>query len=451
MKLNVRILALLLGVFFWACSENQVAGTATDTENTIAGVVHLSDGSSANGVLVRQVVSAHKVSPAVYLETQTDSLGSFVFDSTLADTVNMEFRYRNSDSTLSQAQILRGITAKDAGTLNVKLEQVAVLRGQLEYAGSASNLAGSHFFAFLESTTFFADVFAPDSFALITPEGDYTLTILPADSGVVSKLREKGYSDSTIYRRLQVSLAAGDTLEVGNLRWNATREGYKKEKILRGTVTYLDKPLKGVAVHVVTDLYGFGADSSAFVTQAVTDSNGNWQVLAPAWEAVEDSFRVEFNGKDSLGKPLAGVSEYIAKATLEAASDTISVKSIALTAASGLSGSAFLVVNDPISARQDTLCWAYSIRAGIRGTSHFKTVSSCDRVELSGLPSGVQDLIFYSGDEIVVRNLRAGQFELEDYVRGVNGVNLPEGAVLKQQNFTYTPPTLPKNGTKAEK
>ena len=50
MKISLRIFALLLGAFvFLACSD-KVAGTATDTENTIAGTVTLANGSARSGI-----------------------------------------------------------------------------------------------------------------------------------------------------------------------------------------------------------------------------------------------------------------------------------------------------------------------------------------------------------------------------------------------------------------
>ncbi len=121
MKIDRLIFAFFLGALVWACSDSKVAGTATDTENTVAGLVRLSDGSSADGVVVRQVAVSRVASSTTYLETRTDLQGAFVFDSTIADTVNMEFRYHVKDSVLSQAQILRNVSAKEANALDAQL------------------------------------------------------------------------------------------------------------------------------------------------------------------------------------------------------------------------------------------------------------------------------------------------------------------------------------------
>lgn len=443
MKMN-KLFWGLLGIFaLLSCSTEKVSGTATDTENTIAGTVLLSDSSVARGVLVRQV-SARTATPAAFVETSTADDGSFAFDSSLADTVNLEFRYLAADSSLSQAQILWNVSAKKSERLQVRLQRPAHLRGILESSGNASNVAGSHFLVYLGATTFFADIFAPDSFSLGIPEGDYLLTVAPADSGVLSKLRNSGYADSSIVRQFSVSLSAGDTLDVGNLRWNLSELEPTRAKVLSGKVTDADgMPLRGVSVHVVTDLYGFGVvDSSAFVTQALSDFDGNWSVPAPLLETVVcDSFRVEFRGRDSLGNVLTGVSPYIGKDVLKETPDVVRVGTVTLSPMANFLGSVFLVADNAASSRRDTLCWAYSIRVGFRGTSRFKTVSSCNNIFMANLPPDTQEFVYYSSDEMVLRGLKSGLFAPEDYVEVVP-VNLPTGDTLKYQGFTYTPPSL---------
>ena len=57
MKIDRLIFAFFLGALVWACSDSKVAGTATDTENTVAGLVRPSEllrvhSSRQNGVSV---------------------------------------------------------------------------------------------------------------------------------------------------------------------------------------------------------------------------------------------------------------------------------------------------------------------------------------------------------------------------------------------------------------
>ncbi len=439
MKFNGCLIALLLCFCLLSCSDSKIAGTATDTENTIAGTVLLSDSSLASGVRVRQVAARTGISSAV-LETLTDGSGCFAFDSVLADTVNIEFRYEENAS-LREVQLLRNVETRSAESLGVRLQKPAVLLGRLESAEDSAFWMGAHFFVSLDSTTFHADLFAPDSFEILAPEGAFLLSIVPADSGAVAKLRNAGYADSLIVRRLSISLAPGDTLNIGNLRWGLSEDEPTRTRRLKGVVANENgKPLKGVAVHVVTDLYGLGtSDADGFVTQAISDSNGIWNVAAPSLGLVADSFRVEFRGVDSLGRQIAGTSAYVARETLKSATGDISVDTVRLEPSADFLGKVFLVANGSENSRSDTLCWTYSIRVGFLGTSSFQTVNSCDAVRMLNLSPGAQDFIFYSGDELVVKNLKTGKSSPEDYVKVVH-VNLPAGDTLKQQGFTYTPP-----------
>ncbi len=439
MKFNGCWILLLLGFLFLACSESKVAGTATDTENTLAGTVLLSDSSVASGVRVRQVAARSGIASA-YLETLTDGSGSFAFDSVLADTVNVEFRYEESASLL-EVQLLRNVEVRSAASLGVRLQKPAFLFGRLESAEDSAFWMGAHFYVSLDSTTFLADLFAPDSFAISAPEGSFLLSIAPADSGAVAKLRNAGYADSLIVRKLSISLAPGDTLDIGNLRWGLSEDEPTRAKRLKGIVTNEGgKPLKGVAVHVVTDLYGLGtSDADGFVTQAISDSTGFWSVSAPSLALVADSFRVEFRGVDSLGRQVAGTSAYVSRETLRSAEGDIPVDTVRLEPSANFLGQVFLVANGSENSKSDTLCWTYSIRVGFLGTSNFQTVNSCDAVQMRNVPPDAQDFVFYSGDELVVKNLKTGKYSPGDYVKVVH-VNLPPGDTLKRQGFTYTPP-----------
>lgn len=434
----------LCGLLLLACSEKgSVAGTATDTENTIAGTVLLSDGSVAEGVLVRQV-ARRSVSSFRYLETATDSMGAFAFDSSLADTVSFEFRYANADSSDLEMQVVRNVAISSRpDSVKAKLGKASIVRGRLDYLADSLKLVGSHFFVFLDSTMFGADVFAPDSFEFLAPEGSFSLVVVPADSVASAKLLALGYADSVVVRKAPVSVSIGESLDVGDLRWCLSPVESIKTRILEGVaLDEFGSPLKGVAVHVVSDLYGFGVtDSSAFVAQAVTGADGVWRVPSPAIDLVADSVRVEFRGRDSSGTSLAGVSAYVSKDALVSADDTLSLGAVVLSKASSFLGVAYLVLGTPTdSTVADTLCLAYSIRVGFKGTSRFTTVSSCDTVSMRDIPAEGQDLVFYSGDDIVVRNLKSGAFRLDDYVKIVS-VGMPSNGTLKYQGFTYTPPT----------
>ncbi|MCK9181472.1 MAG: hypothetical protein M0P13_01145 [Fibrobacteraceae bacterium] len=445
MKNKLLFLGLLcLSFNFFACSEH-VAGTATDTENTIAGVVRLSDSSVAVGASVRMLAFKTASSEGyTYLETSTDSSGAFFFDSTLADTVNLEFRYRRSDSSVVESRVLRGLAVfKKSLNVDVRLQKTAYVRGYLAYNTDSLFLVGSHFSVDMDSTTFGDDVVAPGVFFFPVDAGNFNLVVKPADSYVVQRLLAMGYADSVVMRKVPVIISAGDTLDLGYLRWTLSSYESTICRILSGVVVDVQgKPVKGASVHIVTDLYGFGvSDSTAFITQAVSNSNGIWYAAAPSLDSIEGEFRVEFRGKDSAGAILAGVSDYISSESLASLQDTLLLDSVSLLKSSSFLGKIFLVLGMQNStSSKDTLCMAYGIKVGFKGTSSFARTSSCNLVTMQNLAPGAQELIYYSSDEMAVSNLKKGVFDPEDYVRSVS-VYLPEGDTLKNQGFTYMPPT----------
>ena len=83
MSSKLLFFVCLWGILFFAsCGEKgDLSGTATDTENTVAGIVIKSDSSLAVGVTVRLVLAYHALpQQTVYVETITDSRGYFKFE-----------------------------------------------------------------------------------------------------------------------------------------------------------------------------------------------------------------------------------------------------------------------------------------------------------------------------------------------------------------------------------
>ena len=94
-KSYLGVLSALCVCMFACTGENgDIAGTVTDTGNTIAlgGVVTRTDGSRAVAAMVRMArepVVGDTLSELEYVETVTDSQGVFSFDSVLADTFQL--------------------------------------------------------------------------------------------------------------------------------------------------------------------------------------------------------------------------------------------------------------------------------------------------------------------------------------------------------------------------
>jgi hypothetical protein len=441
--------ACLLGILFFAsCGENgDLSGTATDTENTVAGIVIKSDSSLAVGVTVRLVL-AYKALPqqTVYVETITDSTGYFKFENVVADTFNLEFRYQ-LDSCAPESRFLRSLSLVDK-SLNlgqILLQKSAYIKGAVNYQSDSTLNVGSHFSVSIANTTFETSILVNETFFVSGESGEATLIIAPADEFIVQKLHEMGYADSLIYQKLSVTLKAGDTLDIGTYTWQlVSLEVDTKAPMLTGVVLdSLGKPVQNVSVHVVTDLYGFSVkDSAKFDVQTVTNSAGVWVLRAPDTALVDSAFRVEFQQRGAGSTILTtGLSNFIVESELNVnASDTVDIGSVTMRKSSGFLGKIYLVWNQ-FDSTQDTLCLSYSIKVGFKGTSNFTRVNACASIVMKDLPALEQEVVYYSGDDFVVNNLLNGTLDRSSYVKSVF-VNLPLGSTLQNQWFTYSPPTI---------
>lgn len=443
-KLSLFLLSLASTLFLACGSGGGLSGTATDTENTVAGIVLKADSSAAVNVAVRMVAAT---STANLLDsTRTDSTGYFKFAHVTADTFNLEFRYGSGESVLESGS-RRALALKpgEALKLNVRLSRAAYVAGVLSVTNASGVNVGS-FSVNEDSSSFGSKMLAGDSFLFVADAGPVNLVIAPADTLVVARLLAKGYPDSLVHQRISLRLDAGDTLDIGSYAWKLPAIdslGVISRKVLSGVV--LDtagKPAAGVSVHIVTDLYGFSvSDSSTFITQTVTDSLGRWFLQAPDTSVVDSAFRVEFQyKKNSETRTLVGASDYVLRSALEDDDDTLDIGDTRLQTSASFLGKISLVIGN--AASTDTLCWNYTIKVGFKGTSHFTRVSACAAISMSGLVPGAQDLIYYSGDNVIVNGLIHRTLSPADYVRNIS-VSLPmNGGTLENQGLTYTPPTV---------
>lgn len=456
---------MALGVSLVACSDdkdNGLAGTVTDTGNTIAvnpevaGVVLRTGGAHASNATVRMariLAKSDSLKAPEYIETETDSLGAFAFDTALADT----FQLAVIDTVSSQVSYLPRTTVGSGDFDSLKLEKAAVFSSVLYYEESPeqSVAVGSHFKVFLKGTPFYQSVFAGDSFSMLIPAGTWALNFSPFDSAMVSKLEDSGIGDSLIFRTwtMDTKVKAGDTISAGPFIWSPSVAPdsliKEEEKILEnkaritGTV-YCDstKPCADVEVQVITDLFGFDfveGDSLEFKAQTRTDSRGRWYLPVP--ETVPyDSFRVEYRFMDGSKVTKAGLSRYVkASEVKKIDGDTLSVGKTTLAKPSALN-SGVIVVPDKRDSTQSENCSVNLVVVGIKGTSHFIREQTCDMLKMSYLPSGKQDIVLYSGVTKAVKGLLEAKTPLEQFVT-VTHVALPTGVSLDQQWLTYTPPT----------
>jgi len=135
-----------------------------------------------------------------------------------------------------------------------------------------------------------------------------------------------------------------------------------------------------------------------------------------------------------------GLSRYVKKSELETAKDTLSIGKASLDKYSWISVGVRLVV-DQQDNQQSENCFMNSVVLGIEGTSHFVRTVTCNMYVLAYLPSGMQKLIFYSGDPVVVSALQEAGTPQYNYVSTVDQ-NLMAGNGIKELWLTYTPPTV---------
>ena len=461
----IGLFAVLCAGMLACTSENgDVAGTVTDTGNTIAtGIVTRSDGSRAVSAMVRiarEPEAGDTVVKMDYIETKTDSQGVFSFDSVLADT----FQLAVIDAEYNEISYKPRATKNSGEIDSIKLEKAAVFSSVLYYENvvEPSMAVGSHFEVFMPGTPFSQSVFAGDSFSMLIPAGSWWFGFCPGDPQIVARLTDSGIADSLIYRTWSMDgkIKSGDTLSKGPFIWSPTvevdsliklEEKKKKEKkpaYLSGVVhCKKDTACSNVQVQMITDLYGFDfveGDSVGFVAQTETDKSGRWFLPVP--ESVPyDSLRVEYRLNDKNGKvSLAGLSRYVRASELKNLKDTLSIGTTELMPFSVLVGGVVLVI-DKHDTTQSTDClsntFVNSIVLGLKGTSHFIRGVTCNMLEMDYLPAGSHDIVLYSGDPRVIKTLQEADMGLDDYVT-VTHVQLPKNDTLNQQWMTFAPPTL---------
>ena len=463
----MRLDKIFIGLFSALCAcmcactgdNGGVAGTVTDTGNTIAtGIVTRSDGSPAVAALVRiarEPVVGDSLAKIDYIQTKTDSLGVYSFDSVLVDTFQLAVIDAEHKEVSYKPRAVRNSGAMDS----IKLEKAAVFSSILYYENvtEPSVAVGSHFEVFMPGTPFSQSVFAGDSFSMLIPAGSWWFGFCPGDPQIVARLTDSGVADSLIYRtwNMDGKIKSGDTLSKGPFIWSTTmqvdslikeEERKKKEKkpaYLSGTVRCNEKLCSNVQVEMITDLYGFNfidGDSVGFVVQTVTDSDGRWFLPVPD-SVPYDSLRMEYRMLDKNGKvTLAGVSRYVLATELKNVKDTLSVGVTELAKPSVLV-SGVLVVIDGRDSTQSNNCMANSVVVGLKGTSHFVREMVCNLLKIENLPAGGHDIVLYSGDPKVVKSIQDAGVEMDDYVT-ITHVQLPKNDTLAQQWLTYEPPTL---------
>ena len=462
---SLGLFVAICACMFACTSENgELAGTVTDTGNTIAlgGVVMRTDGSRAVSAMVRiarEPSIGDTLAEMDYIETVTDEQGVFSFDSVMADTFQLAVidAERQEISYKPRATVTK--TKNGVALDSIQLEKAAVFSSVLYYENvvEPSVVVGDHFKVFMPGTPFSQSVFAGDSFSMLIPAGEWWLGFCPGDPQIVARLADSGVADSLIYRTWSMDgkVKSGDTITKGPFIWSTTMEvdslmklEEKEKKIKKPYLSGIvfckeDEPCSNVQVQMITDLYGFSfveGDSVGFVMQTVTDDSGRWVLPAP--ETVPyDSLRMEYRLLDDEGAvSLAGVSRYVHASEVKKLKDTLMVDETMLLKPSVLVSGVKLAIDGTDTTRSDN-CMVNSVVVGLKGTSHFVRELVCNMLKIEDLPAGGHDIVLYSGDPKVVKSLQEAGVEIDEFVRAAH-VQLPKNDTLDQQWMTYEPPTL---------
>ena len=449
-------LGVAVALMLAACSNEKVAGTVTDTGNTVtadvqvSGVVLRVDGSPASDAVVRMARMAtfdSVLHVPEQIEVLTDSDGVYSFDSALADT----FQLAVIDTSAVQVFFLPRTTLNAKALDSIQLSKAAVVNFVLyfEDVDDSAVSVGGHFMTCLSGTLFCSDVYARDSVYMLIPAGDWNLEFFPADSMTVARMQSLGFADSLIFRNWDLNrVKAGDTVTPGPFVWSTTTEVdtliKESEQVvgrLSGTVLCKNgNPCADVEVMTIRDIYGFEfveGDSLLFAAQTRTDSLGRWWLPLPD-SLPGDSFRVEFRKLQDDLVTQTGVTRYLTKNDIEGRKDTLDVGKVTLSRPSALESGVSLVI-DREDTTQSNNCMVNSVVVGIKGTSHFVRDATCNPIILSDLPRGDQVVVLYSGIPKAVDALRKSKVPMQYYVT-FTAVSLPEGNIQRQQWMTYTPP-----------
>ena len=148
--------ALCAGMLACTSDNGNLAGTVTDTGNTIAtGIVSRSDGSRAVSAMVRIARAPEdgdSLAKLDYIQTVTDSQGVYTFDSVLVDT----FQLAVIDEEYKEISYKPRATKNSGAMDSIKLEKAAVFSSVLYYEDvvEPSVAVGDHFEVFMPGTPF---------------------------------------------------------------------------------------------------------------------------------------------------------------------------------------------------------------------------------------------------------------------------------------------------------
>lgn len=467
-SIGLSLIALCLASLFSCSNEPKTTGTATDTENTIAGIVVDSSGQGIVGVQVRLVsdsvgygASASSLTrklisfdPSTPITAVSDEQGRFRLVNVSDSAFSLDFRLESNGMT-SHVQLLKNLKLSEINQSqldSVRLLRPSVLVGSLTYLAGDDPLYkfSEHFRAGIQGTGITAPVLAGRSFTLNgIPPGPQTLLIFPADQYLVQTLVRAGLPLDSLVRRVPLVFPEADTLFAQQLvwrlppdfKWELIDSTLSRRPIMQGCVLGRDLlPKMGVQVRLITDFNGFIYANEGVAefpvtdsTLAVTDSAGCWTM--PLWA---DTFNLEYlywsNGSITQNTLQKGFRKADWNDQNLVQIDTAILRLPAM-------------IRGMTRYTSEPSAWielGSHFKVGIAGTSRYIHTRSDALYDIAGLPDSIQTLIFYPGDPFLWREFELQGLSVQgELVQDVQFVHLTAGSRLEMQAVTYTLPPIP--------
>lgn len=452
----MRILFLIaIGLSVLACSdEPKVSGTATDTENTIAGVVLDAKGKPVSQVEVRLVTDSiaqsitslglAKIATSTLI-TQTDEQGRYIFtDIDSQQIFSLAFISPQSETARSGA-LLRNLQLSQNASRQykeVRLVPSIQVSGKLTVvdAGSALVKLKDSFRVAVAGFGESVEIKANESFSFdAIPVGTITFVVYPSDEATIAALVNKGVPKDSLYTRYTYEINEAKPLTM-NLAWRFPLT-YRcislvgDAKCMSGVVVnHLDDPVEGVEVRVILDSLGFSYVKGYVATDttvAYTAADGSWILPVPA----VSRFHLEYL-KSNKSQVLVGVASHPVSER-KWVTGINKLDSVVIVAPAIIKGKLLY------TEEQDAwIAVGSHFRVGIKGTSRYKDVLIGQAFELTGLPNGSQTLVEYPGDEYLWPTFQTKLGSLVAMINTTQFVVLTPGIVLEEQVDTYTLPVL---------
>lgn len=449
MKYSILLALSLAGLL--SCSK-PVAGTATDTENTVAGIVVDANGKPVANVDVQLVIDSLSLqSQTVLAKTAqfhrlatTNEKGEYQFTQVDSQLV-FSLSFLSKDSQITQTALLRNLRLAKKESEEFRRVQLApsqTLTGVVVLDNSTGSVAkfDSTFRITIVGSGFYVQAKAGETFQIPNvPAGLLHIAVYPANTEWMDALIAQGIPRDSLITRILWDSEEQSQTQLPDIHWSfpytyrcMTQQGLAK--CMSGVVVnYLDDPVEGVEVRVVLDSLGFsylegfeGNDSIA----TMTSIDGSWILPFPHSE----SFHLEFHKKNKQDS-LVGCANLAIKSSLSSVG-IYDVDTVQIMSPSKLKGT-LLYTEEP----QAWISLGSHFRVGIKGTTRYMDVFIGQPFELTGLPMGKQSLVEYPRDTYLWPSFEAKLGSLESMTQSTEFVVLTPGVTLEQQVETYTLPT----------